>query len=170
MAACIGAIFAMLNSMKDDARKTDVREILARHRARYGVQPYYDIFRPLAEAGPATAQRIQAGFDVDIYGTLLETEHLPLHDIEAAPFVLDSFEKAAQEIQSRIGQGCTVQVLTYSNSLVLDTKHAFRPEVMLRVRIGHCRGLDQAKGAPEEEALSAVRQMLREMDVREASE
>ncbi len=155
--------------MANDLRKTDVREVLARHHARYEVRPYYTVLQQFTVGAPAVAKRVQTGFDVDLYGTLLENEHLPIHQIEGAPMILDYFEQVAQDVQFRIGQHCTVEVITYENSLVLDAKQNFRSEAMLRIRIGHSRGMDQAEGPPEERALRAIRQVLGELAVREAS-
>ena len=158
-----------MNSMESDIREADVHEVLKRHDARYEVRPCHQMFDLHPVGAPAIAQRVQSGFDVDLYGTLLEKEHLPLYEIEGAGTVLDYFAKVAQDIQSRIGQHCTVEVITYSDSLALDTGHDFRSEIMLRIRIAQTRGLDQAEGQPEEQALEAIRQVLRELEVREAS-
>jgi len=155
--------------MESEIREADVHEVLKRHDARYEVRPCYEMFDLSPVGAPAIAQRVQSGFDIDLYGTLLEKEKLPLYEIEGARTVLDYFAKVAQDIQSRIGQHCTVDVITYSGSLVLDTGHDFRPEIMLRIRIAHTRGLDQAEGPPEEQALEAIRQVLHELEVREAS-
>ncbi len=155
--------------MANDVHKTNVREILARHHARYEVRPYYTVQQHFTVGAPAVAKRVQTGFDVDLYGTLLKNEHLPIYQIEGAPMILDYFEQVTHDIQLRIGQHCTVEVITYENSLVLDAKRNFRSEAMLRIRIGHSRGMDQAGGPPEEHALRAIRQVLRELGVREAS-
>jgi hypothetical protein len=72
----------------------------------------------------------------------------------------------AQEIQSKVGQHCTIDVIC-PDSLVLDTQHHFLPQAMLQIRISHVRGLDQAQGPSEELALTAIRETLRELEVRE---
>ena len=156
--------------MERNIREVDVHEVLKRHDARYEVRPCYQMFDLHPVGSPAIAQRVHSGFDVDLYGTLLEKEHLPLYEIEGAGTVLDYFAKVARDIQSGIGQHCRVRVITYSDSLVLDTGHDLRPEILLRIRIAHTRGLDQAEGPAEEHALEAIRQVLRELDVREAAE
>ena len=156
--------------MGSDIREAEVHEVLKRHDARYEVRPCYEMFDLHPVGGPAITQRVQSGFDVDLYGKLLEKERLPLYEIAGAGTVLEYFTKVAQDVQSKIGQHCTVQVLTYSGSLVLETGHDFRPEIMLRIRIAHTRGMDQAGGPPEEQAVEALRRVLRQLEVREASE
>jgi hypothetical protein len=165
-----GARIAPMNRMGGDVVKADVCEVLERHHARYEVRPYYELFDLRPVGVPEITKRVQAGFDVDLYGNLMENENLPLSHNKGARTVVAYFEQVAKDVQSKVGQQCTVQVITNNDSLVLDSRHNFRPEVMLRIRIGHSRGLDQAEGPPEEQALAAIRQTLREMNVREASE
>ena len=67
-----------------------------------------------------------------------------------------------------VGQQYTIEIIPYVDSLVLDTHEHFQPEVMLRIRISHGRGLDQPEGPPEEKALNAIRETLHELEVRQA--
>ena len=145
--------------MASNVGKVDIHDVLERHRVHYEVRPYY--------VAPPTGQRMQAGFDVDLYGTL-ETWHLPLYDSEEGHEIVHYFETVAQEVQSEVGHQCTVEVIADSDSLTLDPQHHFRPQAMLKMRIGHDRGLDQPKGPAEEQALQAIRERLHELKVREA--
>jgi hypothetical protein len=149
--------------------KTQVQEFLARHNARYEVRPHFDMLQIFPVGAPAIGKRVQTGFDVDVFGTLLGNEHLPIYRIEGARMVSDYFGEVAHDIQSRIGQCCSIEIATYDDLIVVNTKDDFRPEGMLRIRIGHSRGMDQPEGPPEEQALEAVRQVLRELAVKEAS-
>jgi hypothetical protein len=38
----------------------------------------------------------------------------------------------------------------------------------LRIRINHCRGLDQPEGPAEEQALTAIRDVLHRLEIRQA--
>jgi hypothetical protein len=152
--------------MASDVREADIHEVLERHHTRYEVRPYYaELDQPSAGARPAE-QRIQAGFDVDLYGTL-ETMQLPLFGSKEGRMVVNYFETIAQRIQSKIGQHCTIEVIADTDSLVLDTHQHFRPEAMLRIRISHARGLDQPEGPSEEQALKAIQETLHELEVDE---
>jgi len=153
--------------MANDVPEADVHQVLERHHARYEVRPYYVVLDQRPAGAPPREQRIQAGFDVDLYGTL-EEEQLPLYRSEGARTVVDYFEAVGQKIQPKVGQHCTIEVIPYSDSLVLDAQQHFRPQVMLRIRIRHARGLDQPEGPPEEQGLMAVRETLRELQVRQA--
>ena len=109
---------------------------------------------------------MQAGFDVNLYG-VLEKEQLSVYRSEGARKVVNYFEAAAQEIESKAGQHCTVEVIPCTDSLVLDTTQHFRPQAMLQIRISHARGVDQPEGPSEERALEAVRETLHKLAVKE---
>jgi hypothetical protein len=94
------------------------------------------------------------GFDVDLYGTV-ETLQLPLYQSEEGRKAVDYFESVAREIESKVGQHCTVGIIPCSDSLILDTQHHFRPEAMFRIRISHDRGIYQPEGPAEEQAIAA---------------
>ena len=146
------------NSMSSDVHRVDIHDVLERHQVRYEVHPYY--------VAPASGKRVQAGFDVDLYGTL-ESWHLPLYQSEEGQRVVEYLESLTQEVQSKVGNDCTLEVIRDSDSLTLDPQHHFRPQAMLRIRISHDRGLDQPEGPAEEQALKAILESLRELKVRQ---
>jgi hypothetical protein len=152
--------------MASDVRETDVQQVFERHHVRYEVSPYYVVLDLRVVGAPPVERKVQAGFDVNVYGTLIVKEQfLPYHTDEAR-MVVDYFEKAAREIQSRVGQNCTIEVTPCADSVVLDTQQHLQPQVMLQIRISHTRGLDQAQGPSEEQALEAIRETLRELGAR----
>lgn len=153
--------------MTTDVRESDIHEVLEQHHARYEVRPYYVILDQRPAGAPATEQKVQAGFDVNLYGAV-EKEQLPLYRSEEGRKVVNYFEAVAEEIQSRAGQHCTVEAIPYTDSLVLDTTQHFRPQAMLTIRISHDRGLDQPAGPSEERALAAVRETLHKLEIKEA--
>ena len=152
--------------MASNVRELDVREVLEAHHVRYEVRPYYVVFDQRPANAPPKAQKVQAGFDVDLYG-FLEKEQLPLFHSEGARKVVKYFETVAQQISSKVGNSCTIEVIPYADSIVLDTHQHLQPEVMLRIRISHDRGLDQPQGPAEEQALLAVRETLRQLGSRQ---
>src|SRR5262249_12112012 len=115
---------------------------------------------------PATEQKVKAGFDVSLYAAL-EKEQLPLFNSEGARKVVKYLESLAQEIQSQVGQRCTVEVIPNADSIVLDPHRDFQPQAMLQTRISHGRGLDQVEGTSEEQALEILREKLHEFGVKE---
>ena len=151
--------------MTSDARETEIHALLERHGVKYEVRPYDEVLILNPVGAPAIDKKVQAGFDVNLYGTL-ETEHLPLYSSEGAHKVVRYFEELAQDIGSNVGQRCTVQVIAEEDSLILDSQHNLRPEAMLTIRIAHCRGMGQPEGPAEEQALAEVTARLKELGIR----
>ena len=153
--------------MATDVREADVHGVLERHHVRYEVHPYYVMLERHPAGAPPVDQRVQAGFDVDLFGTVEGTQ-LPRFHSEEGHTVVQYFEAVTREVQSTIGQQCTIEVIPSVESLVLDTHQHLQPEVMLRIRISHDRGLGQPKGSAEEQALTAIQDTLHKLDVRQA--
>jgi hypothetical protein len=151
--------------MTTDVRKTEIHEFLERHHVRYEVRPYYVVWDQRPVGGRATEQRVQAGYDVDLYGAL-QTWQLPLFRTEEARSVVTYFESVAQQIQLNVEQQCTVEIIPCGDSVTFDTHDHFRPEAMLRIRISHDRGLDQPAGPSEERALRILRETLHDLGVK----
>ena len=158
----------MGNGIKSDARDPGIREVLQRHHTRYEVSAYYAVWERRPVGAAQIDQRIQAGFDVDLYG-LVDKMQFPRFHSDEGRKVLEHFETVAKEIRSKTGEhGTTIEIMPREESLVLDTHQHLQPEVMLRIRIGHDRGLDQPNGPAEEQALQAVRETLHQLGVKQA--
>jgi hypothetical protein len=153
--------------MSTDVQKSEIHELLKGHPTHYEVRPYYVVWGRYPEGAPPIEQRVQAGFTVDVYAAV-ENCQFPIFETEQARRVMDYFGSLAQETQEGTGHGCTVEVIPYEDSLVLDTQKQFEPQAMVQIRISHHRGLDQPEGPAEEQALKAVCDALRELGARES--
>jgi hypothetical protein len=152
--------------MGSNLQESDAHEVLETHHVRYEVRPYYVILDQRLAGAPPQQQKVQAGFDVDLYG-VLEKEHLPLFHSEGAQKIVKYFEQVARQIELRVGNKCAIELMPYADLVVLDTHQHLQPQVMLRIRISHARGLDQPKGPAEEQALTAIQETLRQLSVRQ---
>ena len=151
--------------MATDVRNAEIHEILDRYHVRYEVRPYYVVWDQRPEGREPIEQRVNAGFDVDLYGAL-EKPQFPLFHTDDARAVVNYFESLAHEVQESVGQQCTIEI-TPSQSLVLNPQEHFQSQAMLQIRISHERGLDQPAGPPEQEALKQIREALHELGARE---
>jgi hypothetical protein len=152
--------------MASEMAQADVAGVFQRHHVRYEVHPYYVVWEQRPDDGPPVDRKIQAGFEIDLYGTLDNMRFPRPH--QESDMVIGYFEAAAREIQSKVGQLCNIEVLSYPDSVILDTHANLQPEATLTIRISHCRGLDQSAGPAEEQALKAIRDKLHELGAREA--
>jgi hypothetical protein len=62
----------------------------------------------------------------------------------------------------------TVQqsIKKYHATVFFEAREQFRSEAVVRIRISHCRGLDQPSGSPEQHALKEVEEQLQALGVR----
>ena len=150
--------------MTPDVRYADLRELLAGYRVWYEVRPYYVVLDQRPPGASLIQRKLQSGFDVNLYA-VLQTAQFDLDRNQDARMVRSRFSSAAKEIQSQVGQNCTVEVIPYGESVILDTHEHFQPEAMLQIRISHCRGLDQPAGPAEEQALNLLRERLHDLKI-----
>jgi hypothetical protein len=141
----------------------NIREFIDRHRVSYEVLPHYVLleYRP-AGANP-TSRRIQAGFDIDVYGIKTGPESPPTPEYELA---FEMLTRAAETILAKTDDSCSIEVIPYTSTVILDTKMHFQALGMLRITITHSRGLDQPAGAAEQHALKEMEDRLKSLGVR----
>lgn len=143
-----------------------VRELIKLYQAFCEVAPYYVVLEERPPNGAITKQRIQAGFDIDVYGVKTGLEPGPLSDYELGCTVL---REVAQTVASEKDDSCSIDVIPFASTVVVDTRRHFQPEGMIRIRITHCRGIGQPAGEPEEKALKAIVTQLNDLGIRSGS-
>lgn len=137
----------------------NIRELIEQHHAFYEVLPYYIV----QEDRPhRTTKRVQAGFDIDVYGIKPSHERHPGRDYVLGYVAL---EKLVETISPHTGESCSVEVIRFPSTVVLDAKRQFQEEGMLRIRITH-QGL-QSAGEPEERILKEIKERLHDLGLRQ---
>ena len=139
----------------------NVHEVVEQHHAFYEVQPYYTLVEEDTQGPPATTRRVQAGFDFDVFGIKTSAEQKPGQDYLLAYAAL---RKMVETILPHADKNCTVEVIPFGSTVVIDTKKQFQPEGMLRVRIAH-KGVGQA-GESEERLLKEIKERLGELGLK----
>ena len=143
-----------------------IRELIKRREAFYEVLPYHVVVEERLPGHAVTTRRIQAGFDIDVYGNIAFSELGPSPDRELGYAALQGIASA---IADQSSDSCSIEVVLFDSTLVLDSRRKFQPEGMLRIRITHSRGLDQPSGVTEESALKAILRQLDELGVSSGS-
>jgi len=138
----------------------NIHELIEQHHAFYQVLPYYIMVQIMVqeERTHATTKRIQAGFDIDVYGIKPSHEQHPGRDYVLGYVAL---EKLVETILPQTGESCSVEVIRFPSTVVFDPKRQFQEEGMLRIRITH-KGLQPA-GKPEERALQEIKERLHDL-------
>jgi len=138
----------------------NIHELIKQHHAFYQVLPYYIMVQIMVqeERTHATTKRIQAGFDIDVYGIKPSHEQHPGRDYVLGYVAL---EKLVETILPQTGESCSVEVIPFPSEVVFDAKRQFQEEGMLRIRITH-KGLQPA-GKPEEHVLKEIKERLHDL-------
>jgi hypothetical protein len=143
----------------------NIRQVIEKHRPFFEVEPYY-VFLEEGHGTPAVkTRRIQAGFNVNVYG--MKTSDDPGLPTLSPGYALGyaSILELTKTIQSRSTDTCSIEVIPFGSTAVLDTKSHLQPQAMLRIRITHQRGLEQPAGKAEQHALEEVEKELRRLGV-----
>ena len=132
----------------------NIHELIEQTHARYEVLPYY-----IVQKEPhGTAKRIQAGFDIEVYGIKPSHVRHPGRDYLLGYLAL---KKLVETILPDTGEACLVEIIPFPSTLVLNTKVQFQEEGMLRIRITH-QALQPA-GEQEERALKKIKDRLHDL-------
>jgi hypothetical protein len=141
----------------------EVRRVIEDHQAFYEVTPYYVLFEERPPGGHPNSRRIQAGFDIDIFGIVSGPAPEPSPEYEV---VYRALSRLAEAIRPQPGDRCSIEVISLASTVVLDPKLHFQEEATLRIRIAHSRGFDQPAGPAEERALQKLQEGLKTLGVK----
>ncbi|HSB16354.1 MAG TPA: hypothetical protein VLE22_18030, partial [Bryobacteraceae bacterium] len=139
-----------------------VRELIKQYQAFCEVAPYYVVFEERSSNGAITKQRIQAGLDIDVYGVKSGLGPGPLSDYALGCAAL---REVAQTVTSQTGDSCSIEVIPFASTVILDTRRHFQPQGMIRIRITRGRGIGQPAGEPEEKVLKAILTQLNDLGI-----
>jgi hypothetical protein len=141
-----------------------VQQLIERYHAFYEVSPYHVVVEEGHGSPTATRRIIQGGFDVDVHGVSNKSElELP----PPAEYALGYAElKKIADTVSYQANECSIEVIPFPATVFSEAREQFRSEAVVRIRISHCRGVDQPSGLPEQYALKEVEEQLQALGVR----
>jgi hypothetical protein len=141
----------------------DLRALVEQYHSFYEVIPYYILFEERPHGTTAVRRRIQAGFDINVYGVTANLKREPYSDYVLA---CAEFQKVVETVRPHTRDRCSIELIPFPSTVILDTRRRLQPEAMVRIRITHTRGLDQPAGASEEGALKEIEEQLRGLGIR----
>jgi hypothetical protein len=143
----------------------DIRSLIQEHRAFYEVLPYYVRLEEEHVSLPAAPRRVQAGFNVDVYG--VRTEDTEPAAAPPANYLLGwaELQKMAERVSQHTRDSCFLEVIPFPSVAIIDGRDG-SVEAMIRIRISHWRGLDQPAGLAEQRALEEVRKELDSLGIK----
>ena len=138
--------------------------LVQEHHAFYEVLPYYLMVDDTNGGLSPTTRRVHAGFDVDIYGESTGEKLVIPGPDPAYTLGYSELQKISEELSRHATDSCSLEVLEFPATVFFDLRrHA--PEALLRIRISHCRGLNEPAGLPEQRALEELQKELKSLDV-----
>jgi len=140
----------------------NVRQLIREHRPFYEVLPYNLVIEDAYGKATCATRRIQAGFDIDIYGLKTSDGAGLSADYGQAYAIL---RKIVEEVSRHTPNSCFIEIISFGSTIFLDTRDGFRPDAMLRIRITHAGNLDQPGDLPEQHVLEEVENQLRDLGI-----
>lgn len=141
-----------------------IRQLITEHHAYYEVLPYYVVIEERHGSPTASTHRVQAGFDIDIYGMRIENE-LPLHSHKYALGYAE-LQKITEEPSDHPSTSSSIEVIPFFSTIFFDTRNHFQPQAMLRIRVSHFGDLEEPSGPAEEHALKEIEKQLQQLGLR----
>jgi hypothetical protein len=142
----------------------NLQRLSSEYRAFYEVLPYYVVVEEGHGSPTATKHMIRAGFDVDVHGFAKKgAAELPLPADYSLAY--RELKKIANTISHDAGE-CSIDVISFPATSFSDARDHFSPQALLKIRISHCRGVDQPAGLPEEHALEQVEKELQRLGIK----
>jgi len=139
--------------------------LVQEHHAFYDVSPYYVLFDERPVGLVATNRRVQAGFHVDVYGVRTEDDAPAMPPPHEYALGYVELQKLAARISQRTTDSCSLEVIPFPSTAIIDTRNHGHVEAMIRIQISHDRGLNQPAGLPEQQALEEVERELKSLGI-----
>ena len=143
----------------------DIRSLVTEHRAFYDVSRYYVLLDERPVGLPASTRTVHAGFDVDVYGVRTEDNKLVMPPPDEYALGYAELQKIAENVSRHSSDSSSLEVIPFSDTAVIDRRNEGKVEAMLRIRISHCRGLNQPAGPAEVRVLEEVEKELASLGI-----
>jgi hypothetical protein len=137
----------------------DVRSWITDHHATYEVSPYY-LMLDDSDGGGRASRKVQAGFDIDVYGVNPEADRMDPPAAQDYAFGLAVLQRLVAEVAHDAGDSCSVELIALPGRIVLDARGYGKAKAVVRITISHLGPLDQPAGLPESQALEKVKERL----------
>ena len=143
----------------------NIRSVVKERHAFYEVLPYYVVLDERHGSLPATTRRVQAGFDVDVYGGRTEDNKLLKPESHEYSVSYAALQNIVENVSQLTSDSCSLEPIPFPSTVVIDVQDDAKVEAMLRIRISHFRGLDQPAGLPEQRALDEIEKQLNRLGI-----
>ncbi len=141
----------------------NIRELIEQYHSYYEVTPYYVLVEQKHGSAGTARNRIQAGFNIDVYG-LNDKRDLSLPPQEAYSVAYAELNKIVDTVSSQIS-GCLIEVIALPSTIFLEARKGFRAQGDVLIRISHAGDVDQPAGFVENRALGEIEKQLQALGI-----
>ena len=96
----------------------DIRRILESHHCFLEISPYYVVTEDSPPGGAVSVRKVQAGFNLDIYGVKMSREPDPPAEYW---LVYNRLKEVADVVRRENNRACSIEVIPYGSTIVLDS-------------------------------------------------
>jgi hypothetical protein len=146
----------------------DIRDLIAKHSLTYEVLPYYVEVDVHHKDAPTTYQKVQAGFDIDLYGVGVGKDLNLSSGAGQLSLTIHDLQQIAEAVKPHQVSTQLIEVIPFETNLYLSPNHNLQPEALVRIRITHLRGLDQPSGPLEAQTVNAIERQIQVLGARSA--
>src|SRR5271166_2325095 len=117
-----------------------IASLVKEHHAFYEVSPYYVELDERPVGLTAKTRRVQAGFEVDVYGVRTEDNEPampPPHEYELG---YTGLQKIAERVSQHATDSCSLEVIPFPSVAIIDSRNQGKVEAIIRIAISHGRG------------------------------
>ena len=147
---------------------SDIRSLIGQHHVTYEVLPYYVVVDIHEKDAPTIYRKVQAGFDIDLYGTGVGKDLNLSSDSDQVSLTVRDLQEVAEAVKPHQVDTQLIEVIPFETTLYLSPSHHLQPEALVRIRITHSRGLDQPAGPLETQTVNAIERRIQALGVRSA--
>jgi len=126
------------------------------------VSPDYVELEERPEGRLSTTKRVQAGFNVDVYGVRTEDNEPAMPSPHEYALGYAELQKIAEGVSQHTEGSCSLEVIPFPSIAITDARDHGKVEYLLRVQISHFSGTDPA-GPAEQRALEEVENELKSL-------
>ena len=143
----------------------DISSLVKEHHAFFEVSPYYIELDERPVGRPASCRSVQAGFNVDVYAVRTEDNEPAMPPPQEYALSCAELQKLAESISQHSTDSCSLEVIRFPSTAIIDSRNHGHVEAMIRIQISHERGLNQPAGLPEQRALQEVEKELKSLGI-----
>jgi hypothetical protein len=143
----------------------NISSLVKEHHAFYEVSPYHVLFDERPVGLPATTRSVQAGFNVDVYGVRTKDTEPAMPPPQDYALAYAELQKLAERVSQHASDSCSLEVIGFSSTAIIDSRNHGQVEAMIRIQISHGRGLNHPAGLTEKRALEEIERELKSLGI-----